>query len=411
MIPVCLYFQAHQPYRLRPYGYFDVGREHDYFDGAANREILARVSERCYRPVTRMLLRLLDRHADFAVSFSVSGCLLDQLRDFEPDVIAAFADLARTGRAEFLAETSHHSLAWIVSRVEFEDQVALHGRMLRELLGVTPRVFRNTELIYADALARWADQRGYAGTLADGVPALLGPRSPRHVYRAPAPSAIGILTRDYRMSDDIAFRFSDRSWTDYPLTAPKYDGWVSGAEGEVLSLFMDLETLGEHQRAETGIFEFLEAWVGLHLARPGARFVTPSQAVAQLPRGGVVSSPDLLSWADDARDLSAWQGNELQRDALARLFALEPRVKASGSSGLLADFRRLTTSDHYYYMATPNASSGSLSADAKVHAYFSPWESPYEAYMTFRHVVADLEGRLDRPRRARRPSREQHTAP
>lgn len=411
MIPVCLYFQAHQPYRLRPYGYFDVGREHAYFDDAANREILARVAERCYRPATRMLRRLLGRHEGFAVSFSLSGCLLEQLRDFEPGVIEAFGELARTGRAEFLAETSHHSLAWIASRVEFEEQVALHGRLLREILGVTPRVFRNTELIYGDALARWADERGYAGALADGVPALLGSRSPRHVYRAPTPGALAILTRDYRMSDDIAFRFSDRSWSGHPLTGQKYDGWVSGSEGEILSLFMDFETFGEHQRAETGIFEFFEAWVGLHLARSGARFVTPSQAVAQLPRRGVVSSPDLLSWADDARDLSAWQGNELQRDALARLFALETRVKASGSSGLLSDFRRLTTSDHYYYMATPSASSGSSSADAEVHAYFSPWDSPYEAYMTFRHVVADLEGRLDRPRRVVRPSRERHPAP
>jgi len=392
MIPVCLYFQVHQPYRLKRYNYFDVGRDHHYFDDAQNRQLLQRVSQKCYLPATAMLERLLKRHSRFAVSFSLSGCLLQQFRDEMPSVRESFRRLAETGRAEFLSETSHHSLAWLASREEFVAQIALHRQRIMEDFGSEPSVFRNTELIYSDELAAFLESRGYRGVLADGVEPLLGPRSPHHVYRAASPRGLPLLLRDYRMSDNIAFRFSNRSWSEYPLTAEKYNRWVSGLSGEVLSLFMDFETFGEHQWRETGIFEFFEAWVDQYLADPGARFLTPSQAIRELPARDVLSAPRLLSWADEARDLSAWQGNELQRDALRRLFALESRIKATGSETLLRDFRRLSTSDHFYYMATKSA------ADAEVHAYFSPYESPYEAYMGFMHIVSDLERRLPRPR-------------
>ncbi|HEY6052248.1 MAG TPA: alpha-amylase, partial [Thermoanaerobaculia bacterium] len=304
-------------------------------------------------------------------------------------------ELAATGRVEFLAETSHHSLAWLASQEEFARQIALHREMLADELGVEPRVFRNTELIYSDDLARFVEARGYTGVLADGVPALLGGRSPHHVYRAATPAGFPLLLRDFRLSDDIAFRFSNREWSEYPLTAEKYDGWIAGLGGDLASLFMDFETLGEHQWKETGIFEFFETWVGLHLSRPGARFLTPSQAIADLPARDHLSAPRLLSWADEARDVSAWQGNELQRDALRRLFRLEDRVRDSGSGTLLRDFRRLTTSDLYYYMGTKTTSDG------EVHAYFSPYDSPYDAYMAFMHVVSDLEGRLSAARRGR----------
>jgi alpha-amylase len=392
MIPVCLYFQVHQPYRLKRYNYFDVGRDHHYFDDTQNRQLLQRVSQKCYLPATAMLERLLKRHSRFAVSFSLSGCLLQQFRDEMPSVRESFRRLAETGRAEFLSETSHHSLAWLASREEFVAQIALHRQRIMEDFGTEPSVFRNTELIYSDELATFLESRGYRGVLADGVEPLLGPRSPHHVYRAASPRGLPLLLRDYRMSDNIAFRFSNRSWSEYPLTAEKYNRWVSGLSGEVLSLFMDFETFGEHQWRETGIFEFFEAWVDQYLADANARFLTPSQAIRELPARDVLSAPRLLSWADEARDLSAWQGNELQRDALRRLFALETRVKATGSEILLRDFRRLTTSDHFYYMATKSA------ADAEVHAYFSPYESPYEAYMGFMHIVSDLERRLPRPR-------------
>ncbi len=393
MIPVCLYFQVHQPYRLRPYNYFDVGREHRYFDEDKNRALLQRVAEKCYVPATAMLLRLLERHPDFAVSFSLSGCLLQQFRDYAPHVREAFQALAATGRVEFLAETSHHSLAWLASRREFQEQVDLHRVRVEEDFGVSPRVFRNTELIYSDELAAYLEERGYAGVLADGVEPLVGSLSPDHLYRAATPGGLPLLLRDYRLSDDIAFRFSNRTWKEHPLTSEKYDRWVSALTGDILSLFMDFETFGEHQWKETGIFQFFEAWVHLYLSRPGARFLTPSTAIQTLPARGRLSAPRLLSWADEARDLSAWQGNELQRDALRRLFSLEERTKASGSETALRDFRRLTTSDHFYYMATKSY------GDGEVHAYFSPFDSPYEAYMAFMHVVTDLERRVTPARR------------
>jgi len=406
MIPVCLYFQVHQPYRLRRYNYFDVGREHRYFDDETNRELLRKVCDRSYLPATAMLERLLERHPRFAVSFSLSGCLLEQLELWAPEVRDAFRRLAASGRVEFLGETSHHSLAWLASKDEFAVQVDLHGRAVARAFGQEPRVFRNTELIYSDSLAAFLEEKGYRGVLADGVEPLMGSRSPRHVYRGSTRGGLPLLLRDYRLSDDIAFRFSDRSWSEWPLTTEKYDRWVSRVEGEILSLFMDFETFGEHQWKETGIFEFFEAWVGRHLAHRGAAFLTPSEAIERLPRRDLLSAPRTISWADEARDLSAWQGNDLQRDALKRLFALEGRVKSSGSPELLSDFRRLTTSDHYYYMATKSASDGD------VHAYFSPYESPYEAYIALMHVLSDLERRLPRsPRRLGAPVESTRPAP
>jgi alpha-amylase len=412
MIPICLYFQVHQPYRLRRYNYFDVGREHRYFDDAANAELLRRAARKCYRPATEMLGRLIERHPGFAVAFSLSGCVIEQLAEWDPGTLDAFRVLtgAGSGRVELLAETSHHSLAWLASHDEFAAQVDAHRAILREAFGLSaaPRVFRNTELIYSDALAAWLEERGFSGVLADGVHALLGPGhlSPHHLYRAATPKRLPLLLRDARLSDDVAFRFSQRSWNEWPLTAEKYDRWVSGLSGEVLSLFMDFETFGEHQWHETGIFAFFEEWVDRASAH-GATFWTPSQAIASLPAREILSAPRPISWADESRDLSAWQGNDLQTDALRRLFALEARIRDSNSDELRRDFRRLSTSDHFYYMATASNGSqgqGMSSADGEVHAYFSPYESPYEAYIAYVHVLSDLERRL--PRRGRTPAAE-----
>jgi alpha-amylase len=417
MIPICLYFQVHQPYRLRRYNYFDVGREHRYFDDAANAELLRRAARKCYRPATEMLGRLLERHPGFAVAFSMSGCVIEQLAEWDPDTLEAFRVLtgAGSGRVELLAETSHHSLAWLASREEFAAQVDAHRALLREAFGRTPHVFRNTELIYSDALAEWLEERGFSGVLADGVHALLGPSSvsPHHLYRAATRSHLPLLLRDARLSDDVAFRFSQRSWSEWPLTAEKYERWISGLSGEVLSLFMDFETFGEHQWQETGIFAFFEEWVDRAVSA-GATFWTPSQAIAILPPQQVLSSPREISWADEARDLSAWQGNDLQTDALRRLFALEARVRDLNSEELRRDFRRLSTSDHFYYMATAGKGpqeQGMSSADAEVHAYFSPYESPYEAYIAYVHVLSDLERRLPRRRSASVESGARRPAP
>ena len=334
---VCVYFQAHQPYRLRPYSYFDVGNEHRYFDvanqprgcsAASRKSAISRPPECC--------CRLLDRHPEFRAwrSRSPDVCSNSSARTRRTS-LEAFRSLADTGRVEFLAETSHHSLAWLASQDEFSRQVALHREMIVGELGVEPRVFRNTELIYSDDLARFVEARGYDAVLADGVPALLGGRSPHFVYRAATPGGLPLLLRDSRLSDDVAFRFSNRGWSEYPLTAEKYEGWIRALSGDIVSLFMDFETLGEHQWKETGIFEFFER-LGRppSLREPGARFVTPSQAVATLPARE--SSPRRASCPGPTRraTVSAWQGNELQRDALGRLFRLEDRVLASGSAGL-----------------------------------------------------------------------------
>ena len=393
MVPVCLYFQVHQPWRLKRYNYFQVGRDHRYFDDTRNAALVRRVAEKCYLPGTAMLQDLLDAQPGFSAAFSISGTLLQQLRAFAPAALESFRRLVATGRVEVLAETSHHSLAFLASRGEFLEQVALHGRLVAEELGGEPRVFRNTELIYSDGVAAAAEEMGFSGVLADGVEELLGDRSPHHVYRAATPGRLPLLLRDYRLSDDLAFRFSNRGWSEFPLTPAKYARWVAGVPGELLCLFMDFETFGEHHWKETGIFEFFRGWVAAHLASGGGEFITPSEAIRRLPARDVLPAPRMFSWADEARDVSAWQGNEIQRDALRALYALEPKVRAAGSAELLEDFRRLSTSDHFYYMATKSA------ADGEVHAYFSPYESPYDAYMTYMHVLADLQRRTEPARR------------
>jgi alpha-amylase len=401
MTPICIYFQVHQPFRLRRYDYFDVGRSHHYFDEQKDRQILDRIAEKCYRPATKMLARLVRRHGEkFAVGFSLSGTVLEQLRDGEPDVLQNFRRLSGTGRAEFLSETYYHSLAWLSSHEEFAAQISRHRDLVERLFGKLPRVFRNTELIYSNDLARYIEELGYEAILADGVEPLLGDRSPDFLYRSAGTAQMRLLLRNYRLSDDIAFRFGNRGWQDYPLTAEKYVRWLKDLEphSEIINLFMDFETFGEHQWKETGIFQFFEAFVDLYIAR-GGKFLTPSEVASGLEPRGELSAPRILSWADEDRDLSAWQGNDLQQDALNALFRIEAAVKASGSKDLLSDWRRLSTSDHFYYMSTK------YFADGDVHKYFNPWESPYEAYMTFMHVLSDVERRAERKTRAR-PSRD-----
>lgn len=405
MIPVCLSFQAHQPWRLRRYNYFDVGREHRYFDEAGNCERLQKVAARCYRPATAMLERLLGRHERFHAAVSMSGTLLEQLAEFAPDVRDAFRRLAATGRVEFLAGTSHHSLAWLASREEFAAQVALHRRQIVSVLGAEPRVFRDTERIYSDALAGFLEELGFAGVLADGLEPLLHGRTPRHLYRAATPGGLPLLVRDDRLSGDVASRFSNRLWSEWPLTAEKYESWVSHSDGELVSLFMELETFGERGDGETGLLEFFEEWVGVRLQRRGTAFLTPSEAIARVESRGALSAPRERSRTDGARDHSGWQDNDLQRDALNALFALEARVKASGSEALLSDFRRLTTSDHFCCMATRPA------ADAGGQASFSPYASPHEAYIVFMNVVSDLERRVPRRGAARRAASPRRPAP
>ena len=387
MPSVCFYFQVHQPLRLRPYSAFEVGHAHDHFDGKANAGILRKVAAKCYLPANAVLLDLIRRHEGrFRVAFSISGCALEQMARHAPEALWSFQALARTGCAEFLGETYYHSLAALYDTVEFREQVRLQEETVERHFGSRPSVFRNTELVYSDALGEQVADLGYRGVLAEGADDVLGWRSPRFLYRHPRRD-LALLLKSYRLSDDVAFRFSNRSWSEYPLTAEKYALWVqdSGLEGEVVNLFMDYETFGEHQWEETGIFAFLRDLPGRILAHPAWSFKTPSEVVRDYAPRDALSFGRLVSWADTERDLSAWNGNRMQQDALASVYALGSEVRARNNPATLDLWRKLQTSDHFYYMCTK------WFADGDVHAYFSPYESPYKAYLTYMNVLKDFE--------------------
>ena len=394
MSALCLYFQVHQPYRVRKYRIFDIGRSHEYFSDSSprlsNKTILNKVSEKCYLPTNNTLLRLLKKHPQFKISFSLSGVLLDQLQEFAPAVLDSFKKLVGTGRAEILCETYFHSLSFIYSPVEFTRQVNLHKAKIKSVFGLTPLVFRNTELIYSNSLAERIAKLRFKAVLAEGADNILGWRSPNYLYHPPGLPKLKLLLKNYRLSDDIAFRFSDKSWSQYPLTAPKFASWVNAVNGggDIVNLFMDYETFGEHQWADTGIFEFMDHLPGEILKHQDNYFVTPSQAADKLPSRGELDVPFYVSWADVERDLSAWTGNPMQDDALSKLYALEKLVLRTKDSELIADWRRLQTSDHFYYMCTKWFSDGD------VHKYFNPYDSPYEAFISFMNVLSDLKLRL-----------------
>src|SRR3990167_237765 len=394
MSALCLYFQVHQPYRVRKYRIFDIGRSHEYFSDSSprlsNKTILNKVSEKCYLPTNNTLLRLLKKHPQFKISFSLSGVLLDQLQEFAPAVLDSFKKLVGTGRAEILCETYFHSLSFIYSPVEFTRQVNLHKAKIKSVFGLTPLVFRNTELIYSNSLAERIAKLRFKAVLAEGADNILGWRSPNYLYHPPGHPKLKLLLKNYRLSDDIAFRFSDKSWSQYPLTAPKFASWVNAVNGggDIVNLFMDYETFGEHQWEDTGIFNFLRHLPQEVLKNPDNSFITVEEAARNYPIRDEVNVPEVVTWADTERDLSAWTGNDLQTSALRAVYDLESPVAAANDSGLLTAWRRLTTSDHFYYMCTK------WFADGDVHAYFNPYRSPYEAFIAFINAVADLRFRL-----------------
>jgi alpha-amylase len=386
MPSVCCYFQVHQPYRLKPYRAHQVGRDHDYFDEAQNAAILRKVADKCYLPANRKMLDLIRRHpGQFKISYALSGTVIEQLEAYAPEALASFQDLFATGAVEAIAETSHHSLAALYDPTEFAEQVRQHSRWIERAFGARPQVFRNTELIYDDRVAALVQKLGFKAMLAEGADDVLGWRSPNFVYDAAA-SGLKLLLKNYRLSDDIAFRFSNRSWREYPLTADKFVDWLARIDGsgDVVGLFMDYETFGEHQWADTGIFDFLDALPGKVLARPQWSFVTPSEAIARYPAVSELSFPRTVSWADMERDLSAWLGNSMQERALGRVYQLAQAVRKLGDDQVSQTWRRLQTSDHFYYMCTKWFSDGD------VHAYFSPYESPYEAFINAMNVIDDF---------------------
>lgn len=393
MASLCFYFHAHQPVRLRRFSIFDIGSNVPYFDEGQNAFYLKRIVEKCYRPMTKLLLDCIESHGKrFAVSFSLSGVFLDQLERGFPDVLENFKALVKTGRVELVAETYYHSLAFLYSKKEFLDQIALHRRKIRSLFKFEPKVFRNTELCASNDIARTVSALGYRGFLAEGASDLLEWRSPNYVYRLKGAPRLPVLLRNYRLSDDISFRFSAPWWSERPLTAEKFAGWIDAAanRGSLINLFMDFETFGEHQWPETGIFEFMRYLPEKLFQNPEHHFVTVSEAIRKHKPVATLDMKRLISWADVERDLSAWRGNAMQNSALRELYSLESAVKRSKNKALLEDLRKLQTSDHFYYMCTKWFSDGD------VHKYFNPYESPYEAYITFMNIMNDMKLRLGR---------------
>jgi len=395
MLTVCPYFHVHQPYRIKKYRVFDIGNDNEYFNDSSdtdlnNRRIIDKVADKSYRPTNHILQELLDTHPDFRFALSFSGTALEQFEDYAPDVLESFQRLVSSGRVEILADTYHHSLSFFYSVPEFERQVKQHRKKIQQLFGVTPKVFRNTELSYRNDLAKWCEDNGYLGIMAEGWEKYLGWRSPNFLYHPPGCSKIKVLLKNYKLSDDVAFRFGNRDWASWPLSADTYSDWINSHHGnsQTINLFMDYETFGEHQWEDTGIFNFLKALPHILTQHPDTTFKTPTQTVEDYDSVGEFDVPDILTWADTDRDLTAWNGNDIQRDALAAIYHMEDNVLKTKDKNIIENWRKLQTSDHFYYMCTK------WSNDGDVHAYFSPYQSPYDAYVAFMNALSDLQLRV-----------------
>ena len=395
MRAICLYLHIHQPVRYREYSIFDVGNDHNYFHDdyhgrQSNERIFRKVADKSYRPMLDLLEENIRKYPGFKVSFSITGTWLDQAAVWGPEFIAQIRRMVKTGQVEIVGETYYHSLAFFYNRDEFADQVKLHAEKIQRLFGVTPKVFRNTELAYNDELAHWADANGYKGILAEGWDKILGWRSPNYIYRPAGCRNVKLLLKNYRLSDDVAFRFSNRGWNEWPLTVPKYQRWLDDdcLRGPLINLFMDFETFGEHQWADTGIFEFMRHLIPSWLSEYDNRFVTVSEACDLMDPADEVSMPETVTWADTERDLSAWASNSMQHSSSHQLYSMRDRILATNDANLISAWRYLTTSDHPYSMCTKYWNDGD------VHAYFSAYASPYESFMYFMNVLRDLEYRL-----------------
>ncbi|MFP4616671.1 MAG: glycoside hydrolase family 57 protein [Candidatus Paceibacterota bacterium] len=395
MASICFYFQVHQPFRVKKYGIFDIG-DADYFTDDSetdlnNKRILKKVANKCYLPANKVLKDVLDTNPDFRASFSFSGVFLEQCALYAPEVLESFKELVETGRVELMSETYYHSLAALYSQKEFERQVKLHSEVIQEIFDLTPQVFRNTELIYNNEIAKEAKRMGFKAVLAEGADHILGWRSPNFLYQPTGIDDLALLLKNYRLSDDVAFRFGEKAWKEYPLTAEKFANWVSAhnGSGEIINLFMDYETFGEHQWEDTGIFDFLRHFPAEYLKHPDNDFVTPTEAIERYKTVGELDVPNYVSWADVERDISAWRSNEIQYDALRCVYEMEREVIELGDQEILHMWRKLQTSDHFYYMCTK------WFQDGDVHKYFNPYDSPYEAFIAFSNVLNDLRIRIE----------------
>ena len=390
MKSICFYFQVHQPNRLRHYRFFDIGNNHDYFDDAQNAWLCRRVADKCYLPTNKLMLDLINENKGrFKISYSITGVVLEQFEKYTPEVIESFKALASTGCVEFIGETYYHSLAVLKSKSEFKNQVKLHSDKIFELFGQRPSVFRNTELIYSDYIGEIVGDLGFKAQITEGAKHILGWRSPNFLYKSSKNENLVLLLKNFQLSDDIAFRFSQHSWEGFPLTVDKYVKWLNQTQdAECINLFMDYETFGEHQWKETGIFEFLKELPKGVFKKTDFGFSTPSQLVDNLKPVSEIHVPYPISWADEERDLTAWLGNDLQDDAYDQLYELEEEIISSGDKDLINDWRYLQTSDHFYYMCTKWFSDGD------VHKYFNHYDSPYDAYINYMNVLSDFRIRL-----------------
>jgi alpha-amylase len=383
---------VHQPYRLKQYRFFDIGKDHHYYDDYQNSYIARRVADKCYLPMNQLLLDAINEFGSmFKVSFSISGTALDQFQEYTPEVIDSFRRLAETGCVEFLSETNTHSLSALKSRDEFTKQVNEHREKVMRLFGVKPTTFRNTELIYSDEIGAMVADMGFNTMLTEGAKHILGWKSPNYMYANAINPKLKLLLKNFQLSDDIAFRFSQQSWEGWPLTTEKFVGWLNQIDEkeEVVNLFMDYETFGEHQWPETGIFDFMRALPEKVLSMSNFTFNTPSELSEHMQPVSAIHVPYPISWADEERDLTAWLGNELQDEAFDKLYELEDRVKVCDDPQIQKDWEYLQTSDHFYYMCTKWFSDGD------VHKYFNPYGTPYEAFINYMNVLSDFIIRVD----------------
>ena len=390
---VCIYFQIHHPERLRKYHFFDIGKKHNYFDNYANRSELEELAENCYLPANALLLDLIKKYnGKFKVAFSISGSAIDQLNMHTPEVIRSFQELAETGNVEFLAETYSHSLASLSEDSdEFEQQVKRHVNVVKSLFGKKPVTFRNTSLIYSDKIGERVAKLGFKTMLTDGAKHVLGWKSPNFVYKNPIDENLNLLLKNSKLSDDIAIRFSDKQWSEYPLTSEKYVSWVkhSLAETEVLNLFMNYDVIGHYNRKESGIFDFLEYFVKNMMEDDDYQFLLPKEVVKKHTAKDVLPVPFPISWTDEERDITSWLGNELQKEAFNQLFRIQSIVKKKKNAELSDDYGRLQASEHFYHMRTK------LFSTSDYHKYFTPYDSPYEAFINYMNVLSDFEVRLE----------------
>ena len=395
MRSICLYFKVHQPVRLRKFSFFDIGKSDYYYDNYTNEMILSRVAENCYLPANKMILDLIRKYqGQFRVTFSISGTAIDQFKIYAPAVIESFRKLAATECVEFLAETYSHSLSALKNKTEFKRQVETHAVAIETLFGKKPAVFTNTELIYSDEIGAIVAEMGYKATMTEGPKQILKWRSPNYLYSNTINPALNILLKNDQLSDDIASRFSNTSWSGWPLTAQKYVSWLTKIpkEEKLVNLFMNYETFGEHHQFGTGIFKFLDSLPSTVLKKSDFEFMTPSEIIKHHQPISALQVPNPISWADEERNLTAWLGNELQQEAFEQLYRLSGMVDQCTDPAILKDWQYLQTSDHFYYMSTKYFS------DSDIHAYLNPYDSPYEAFMNYMNVLNDFSIRLNRAR-------------